>query len=93
MLNDEIDGDKFVPVGNRVLIKRDEGIDKSDAGVWFSREQKSNVATVIAIGDDEEKISSNIVIGCRVFFVDHPQSIDIDNYILLPAEAILGVIG
>ena len=92
MLNSEIDGDKFVPVGNRVLIKRDEGIDKSDAGVWFSREQKSNIATVVAIGDDEEKISDHIKIGARVFFVDHPQSLDIDNYILLPAEAILGVI-
>jgi co-chaperonin GroES (HSP10) len=93
MLNDEIDGDKFVPVGNRVLIKRDEGIDKSDAGVWFSREQKSNVASVIAVGDDEEKISDHIKIGCRVFFVDHPQSLDIDKYLLIPAEAILGVIG
>lgn len=92
MLNNEVDGDKFVPVGNRVLIKRDEGVDKSDAGVWFTREQKSNVATVIAVGDDEEKISSNVKAGCRVFFVDHPQSLDIDKYILIPSEAILGVI-
>jgi co-chaperonin GroES (HSP10) len=92
MLNDEIDGDKFVPVGNRVLLKRDEGIDKSESGVWFSREQKSNIATVIAIGDDEEKISSHIKVGSRIFFVDHPQSLDIDKYMLLPSEAILGVI-
>lgn len=92
MLNSEIDGDKFVPVGSRILIKRDDGVDQSDAGVWFSREQKSNLATVIAIGDDEEKISSHIKVGARVFFVDHPQNLDIDKYLLVPAESILGAI-
>lgn len=92
MQNSDIDGDKFVPTGSRILIKRDDGVEQSEAGVWFSQEKKSNLATVIAIGDDEEKISSHIKIGRRVFFVDHPQNLDIDKYLLIPAESILGVI-
>ncbi|MGA0867096.1 MAG: co-chaperone GroES family protein [Candidatus Nanopelagicaceae bacterium] len=82
----------FQPVGDRVLIQRDAGEKKTESGLVLPNEKKSNTATLIAIGDGE-KISKNLTIGSRVYFVEHPQQLPIgDKYLLIPSEAIMGVI-
>ena len=82
----------FAPVGDRVLIRRDEGEKKTSSGLVLPNEKKSNTATVVAVGDGE-KISSKIVEGSRVYFVEHPQQFPIGDsgFLLIPSEAIMGV--
>ena len=82
----------FDPVGDRVLIQREAGEKTTSTGLVLPNEKKSNIATVIAIGDGE-KISKKLSVGARIYFVEHPQQLAIaDNFTLIPCEAIMGVI-
>ncbi len=82
----------FDPVGDRILIHRDESEKTTTSGLVLPKEKKSNVATVIAIGDGE-KISKKLSVGARVYFVEHPQQLPIgESFTLIPCEAIMGVI-
>lgn len=42
------------PIGKRVLVKRDEGADKTAAGIIMVNKDIKSLGTVLAVGDDPE---------------------------------------
>ena len=41
------------PTGERILVKRDKGEERTESGVWYAKEQNRQTGTVIALGDAE----------------------------------------
>jgi len=80
------------PTGDRILLKRDSGEEKTEAGIWFAKEQNRQTGTVIAVGDDEifTKENARIKPGCKIYFLEEGY-INIGDFMLMKATSVLGV--
>jgi len=89
----------FLPVGDRILIKRIKITEnKTDSGIILPENHKKkmfeNLARVIVVGDGE-KISDRIVNGCTVYVHDDANSIELDAdmglHVIHP-DSVVGVV-
>ena len=56
----------LMPTGDRILVKRDKGEEKTDAGIFYAKEQNRQTGIVVAIGDgDRADGKSRIQPGCK----------------------------
>ncbi len=80
------------PTGDRILLKRDSGEEKTEAGIWFAKEQNRQTGTVIAVGDDEifTKENARIKPGCKIYFLEEGY-VPLDDFLLMKATSVLGV--
>ena len=80
------------PTGDRILLKRDEGEEKTESGIYFAREVNKNTGTVVAIGDGEvfENGNNRIKVGAKVYFLEEGY-IPIGDFLLMKTTSVLGV--
>ena len=80
------------PTGDRILLKRDSGEEKTEAGIWFAKEQNRQTGTVIAVGDDEivTKENARIKPGCKIYFLEEGY-VPLGDFMLMKATSVLGV--
>jgi co-chaperonin GroES (HSP10) len=80
------------PTGDRILLKRDSGEEKTEAGIWFAKEQNRQTGTVIAVGDDEifTKENARIKPGCKIYFLEEGY-VPLGDFLLMKATSVLGV--
>ncbi len=59
---------KIKPIGNRVLIRTEEGEEKTAGGIFIPQtaQEKTQTGVVEAIGDDKEKIK--VTVGQKVIY-------------------------
>lgn len=87
----------FLPVGNRVLIKRIKiSEEKTSSGLYVPTNKKKfeNLAKVIAVGDGD-KISKHVKTNVHVFVADDAPSIVMDEDMGLHVvghDSIIGVL-
>jgi chaperonin GroES len=85
---------KFKPLGERALVRVVEREEKTASGIVLpdTAREKSQMAEVIAVGEDDEiKISE----GDRIIFAKYSGteiSLDGEDYMILDADDILGVV-
>ena len=87
---------KFRPLLDRVVIKRTEEENRTAGGIIIpdTAQEKTQIATVIAIGDDTDKIK--VQPGERVMYDKYAgTSIEIDgeDHLILKAADIIAKIG
>ena len=82
----------LMPTGDRILVKRDKGEEKTESGIYFAREVNKNTGTVIAIGDGEvfEKENNRITVGAKVYFLEEGY-VPIGDFMLMKTTSVLGV--
>ena len=80
------------PTGDRILLQRDSGEEKTEAGIWFAKEQNRQTGTVIAVGDDEifTKENARITPGCKIYFLEEGY-VPLGDFMLMKATSVLGV--
>jgi co-chaperonin GroES (HSP10) len=80
------------PTGDRILVKRDKGEEKTESGVFYAREQNRQTGTVIAIGDDEMFTDgkSRIKLGSKIYFLEEGY-VPIGDFMLMKSTSVLGV--
>jgi chaperonin GroES len=95
---------KVQPVGDRVLVRRDEVNEKSPAGIIIpdsAKKEKSKVGTVIAVGpgrygDEGDLIPMTVKAGAKVIFnAGWDNEVDLGDdqeYFLVKESDVLAVI-
>ena len=80
------------PTGDRILVKRDAGEEKTEAGIWYAKEQNKNTGVVLAVGDDEKftEDKSRIKPGTRIYFLEEGY-VPIGYFLLMKTTSVLGV--
>ena len=80
------------PTGDRILVKRDKGEEKTEAGIFYVKEQNRQTGVVLAVGDAEmlTEGKSRIVPGCKIYFVE-ADYVNLGDYMLMKASSVLGV--
>ena len=80
------------PTGDRILVKRDKGEEKSEAGIIFVKESRKNTGVVLAVGDDEKFTEGKSLIkpGSRIYFLDEGY-VPIGPFLLMQTNSVLGV--
>ena len=80
------------PTGDRILVKRDKGEEKSEAGIIFVKESRKNTGVVLAVGDDEKftEGKSRIKPGSKIYFLEEGY-VPIGDYMLMKESSVLGV--
>ncbi len=83
------------PLGDRVLVKMEQEEEKTKGGLFIpeTAQEKTQIASVIAVGDDEEEIK--VKPGDRVMFDKYAGTtvkIDGDDHLILSMGDILAVI-
>ncbi len=86
------------PLGDRVLVKTEKTESKTASGIIIpdTAQEKTQVATVVAVGDDNEKISSLITVGARVMYDKYAGTnvkIDGEDHLILKAQDVIAIIG
>ncbi len=86
------------PLGDRVLVKTEKTESKTASGIIIpdTAQEKTQVATVVAVGDDNEKISSLITVGSRVMYDKYAGTnvkIDGEDHLILKAQDVIAIIG
>ena len=86
---------KIIPLGDRVLVKAKEVEEKTASGIFIPQtaQEKTQIATVVAIGDDE---SIKVKVGDEVIHDKYAGTQFKDNgdeYLILNYADILAVIG
>ena len=86
---------KIIPLGDRVLVKAKAVEEKTASGIYIPQtaQEKTQVATVVAIGDDE---SIKVKVGDEVIHDKYAGSQFKDNgeeYLILNYADILAVLG
>ena len=82
----------LMPTGDRLLVKRDKGEEKSEAGIIFVKESRKNTGVVLAVGDDEKFTEGKSLIkpGSRIYFLDEGY-VPIGPFLLMQTNSVLGV--
>ena len=80
----------LMPTGDRILVKRDKGEEKTESGIFYAREVNKQTATVIAVGEDERFEKSRIKPGAKVYFIEKDY-MPIGDFILIKMNSIIGV--
>lgn len=83
------------PLGDRVLVKVEQGEEKTKGGLFIpdTAKEKTTTGVVEAIGDDTEKIK--VKVGEKVMYDKYAgTSITIDDvdYLVIKAEDLLAVV-
>ncbi len=84
----------IVPMGNRVLLQKDEAVEKTAGGLLLaaSAKEESTMATVVAVGPEAPE---ELKVGDRVIYSKFAgESFDIDgkDCLLLEAKDILALV-
>ena len=77
----------IVPMGNRVLLKKDEAVEKTASGLLLaaSAKEESTMATVVAVGPE---VPEELKVGDRVIYSKFAgEALDVDGKDCLLAEA------
>lgn len=87
---------KVTPLADRVLVKTEKTESKTASGIIIpdTAQEKTQIATVIAIGDDKEKIK--VKVGDRVMYDKYAGTsvkIDGEDHLILKAQDIIATIG
>jgi chaperonin GroES len=83
------------PLGDRVLVKMEQEEEKTKGGLFIpeTAQEKTQIASVIAVGDDEEEIK--VKPGDRVMFDKYAGTtvkIDGNDHLILSMGDVLAVI-
>tara|TARA_R100001460_G_scaffold6404_2_gene16880 strand:+ start:445 stop:774 length:330 start_codon:yes stop_codon:yes gene_type:complete len=80
------------PTGDRILVKRDKGEEKTEAGIFYVKEQNRQTGVVLAVGDAEmfTEGKSRIVPGSKIYFLE-ADYVPIGDFLLMKAHSVLGV--
>ncbi len=86
------------PLGDRVLVKTEKTESKTASGIIIpeTAQEKTQIATVVAVGDDNEKISSLVTVGARVMYDKYAGTnvkIDGEDHLILKAADVIAIIG
>ena len=56
------------PTGDRILVKRDAGEERTESGIYYAKQQNRQTGVVLAVGDDEmfTEGKSRIVPGAKI---------------------------
>ncbi|OJF77023.1 MAG: co-chaperone GroES [Treponema sp. CETP13] len=86
---------KIRPLADRVLAKSEKTESKTASGIIIpdTAQEKTQIASVIAVGDDKEKIK--VKAGDRVMYDKYAGTnvkIDGEDYLILKAQDIIAVI-
>lgn len=87
---------KITPLKDRVLVKNEKAETKTVSGIIIpeTAQEKTQIATVIAIGDDKEKIGA-IKEGLKIMYDRYagtPVKIDGEDHLILKASDIIAII-
>ncbi len=90
---------KFRPLGDRVLIKRLEGEDKTESGIIIpdAAKEKAQTGSVVAVGAGRRDTNGNVAplsvkIGDTVYFGKYSGTEAGDEHIIIREDEILGVV-
>lgn len=86
---------KVQPLGDRVLLKPDTGEEKTSSGLFIPQtaQEKTQTASVVAVGDDSETIT--VKAGDRVMhdkYAGTQVKIDGDDHLIVSFSDIIAVI-
>ncbi len=91
--------ENFRPIGDRVLIKRLEGEQKTAGGIFIpdAAKEKAQTGAVIAVGpgrlDREGKfVPAQVKVGDVIFFGKYTGTEAGDDYLIVREDEILGVV-
>ena len=82
----------LMPTGDRILVKRDKGEEKTDSGIFYVKEQRRQTGIVVAIGDGDRfaEGKSRIQPGSKIYFLEEGY-VPIGDYMLMQESSVLGV--
>ena len=82
----------LMPTGDRILVKRDQGEERTESGIWYAKQQNRQTGIVIAVGDDEKFTDgkSRITPGCKIYFIEEGY-VPIGDFLLMKSTSVLGV--
>ena len=93
---------KLQPLGDRVVVQRDESLEVTTGGIVLPDSAKDAPArgTVVSVGDgimmpDGSRVALQLTVGARVIFSSYGgEAIDIDDeeYLLMRESDVLAVI-
>ena len=74
----------LMPTGDRILVKRDKGEEKTESGIFYVKEQRRQTGIVVAVGDDEKftEGKSRIKPGSKIYFFEEGY-VPIGDYMLM----------
>jgi Co-chaperonin GroES (HSP10) len=86
---------KIIPLGDRVLVKAKENEEKTASGIYIPQtaQEKTQIATVIAVGDDKEAIK--VKVGDKILHDKYGGTAikaDGEDYLILAAQDILAIV-
>ena len=86
---------KVIPLADRVLVKTEKTESKTASGIIIpdTAQEKTQVAVVIAVGDDKEKIK--VKDGDRIMYDKYSGTnikIDGEDHLILKANDIIAII-
>ncbi|MGP1587102.1 MAG: co-chaperone GroES [Treponemataceae bacterium] len=87
---------KVTPLADRVLVKTEKAETKTVSGIIIpdTAQEKTQIATVVAVGDDKEKIGA-ISVGKKIMYDKYSGTsvkIDGEEHLILKACDIIAVI-
>ena len=82
----------LMPTGDRILVKRDKGEEKTESGIFYVKEQRRQTGIVVAIGDGDRftEGKSRIKPGSKIYFLEEGY-VPIGDYMLMKESSVLGV--
>lgn len=91
--------EKFKPLGDRVLVKRLEGEEKTAGGIIIpdAAKEKAQTGSVIAVGpgrkDSDGKVCSlDVKVGDMIYFGKYAGTEASAEYLIIREDEILGVV-
>ena len=86
---------KVIPLADRVLVKTEKTESKTASGIIIpdTAQEKTQIAVVIAVGDDKEKIK--VKDGDRIMYDKYSGTnikIDGEDHLILKADDIIAII-
>ncbi len=87
---------KVTPLADRVLVKFEKTESKTASGIIIpdTAQEKTQIAEVIAIGDDSDKIK--VAVGQRVMYDKYAGTqvkLDGEDHLILKSDDIIAIIG
>ena len=86
----DVDYSQFLPTQDYVLVKRDSGEEKTEAGIWYAKEQNKQTGLVVAVGDDEVFETSRVKAGSKIYFIERDY-MPMGEFIIIKLSSIIGV--
>ncbi len=86
---------KIKPLADRVLVKTEQGEEKTASGIFIPQtaQEKTQTATVVAIGDDKDAIT--VKVGDKVMYDKYAGTtikVDGEEHLLLNIADVLAII-